>query len=814
MKKTQHLLMGVAILTYLVIGSKNMTCSAMTTNAMTRPAQKSELRDSILWNNKTLSISEATIVSNFGNEKKSPIRLTTINNSTIKQRAVAKSYPEMLKEIPGLYATSENGSFGDAKVNIRGFKQENISILLNGIPISGQTSGNMYWNNWMGLADATFAIQVQKGIGRSMLSDNSVGGTINIITTPANEEFHVDLGLYGTQYGSQKGYININSGELGNGWSVNFLASYLGGKGYVKQTNVSAFSYMLNIHKTINSHNSLTFIALGSPEKHDQRNSRLSKDEVDKYGLKYNKNWGYLNGKAFNLSRNNYFKPYFTLQHLFSNGRWSMKNSLYLALANGGGRWNESTREAKRMNCIFNNEGLIDFNSILNDNEQINNNGKTGKEGGAAHILTKFMAGHVQIGGITSATYNVNQWKFTGGLHYQRYSTWAKEKITDLLGGNYWWEDNNAKDLGNENISNNINSNDEIFKKNVGDYIRTHNGKVTNHFTFFTQADWENEKWHINLGLSAIGAINQRWDKFNYSKEEGIWSDKVHGTGFSSKAGILFKPSEASTIYANGGAYSRLPYPSAWFSSGNNKVTGNVKNEKNYLGEIGYRYTQDRIGVEINGYYSYWKNKTLMSNKYKQTSGDDRKFMINGLNALHYGVELDVFWRPAWWVKLSGFSSVGNWKWKNDVTAKIYDEYEDKQIGSANVYTKNLHVGDAPQTQIGAAAELKFLNDFQFKIDWSYNDRMYADFNPAKRTNPEDRAESWKTPSWNLVNAHLSWTKKLKMNHVVSIFIEGNNLLDAKYIERGKDGKNHDEAGFRGFWGFGRNFSFGTRFKF
>ena len=36
----------------------------------------------------------------------------------------------------------------------------------------------MYWNNWMGLADATYAVQVQKGVGASLLSDGSVGGSV------------------------------------------------------------------------------------------------------------------------------------------------------------------------------------------------------------------------------------------------------------------------------------------------------------------------------------------------------------------------------------------------------------------------------------------------------------------------------------------------------------------------------------------------------------------------------------------------------------------------------------------------------------
>ncbi len=104
---------------------------------------------------------------------KSPMRIKSIDKQQIESKAFGKTYPELLKEIPGIYATSETGSYGDAKINIRGFKQENISVLLNGIPVSGLVSGNMYWNNWLGLTDATLTrCRFQKGIGASMLSDN------------------------------------------------------------------------------------------------------------------------------------------------------------------------------------------------------------------------------------------------------------------------------------------------------------------------------------------------------------------------------------------------------------------------------------------------------------------------------------------------------------------------------------------------------------------------------------------------------------------------------------------------------------------
>ena len=150
----------------------------------------------------TLSIQTAVVNANFADQSRSALRLATVGEEKLRQRGASRTYPELLKGLPGLYATSESGSYGDAKLNIRGFGQENISVLLNGIPISGLVTGGMFWNNWMGLADATRAIQVQKGVGASMLSDGSVGGSINIITESPSERFSVEAGFYGSTWDS------------------------------------------------------------------------------------------------------------------------------------------------------------------------------------------------------------------------------------------------------------------------------------------------------------------------------------------------------------------------------------------------------------------------------------------------------------------------------------------------------------------------------------------------------------------------------------------------------------------------------------
>ena len=763
----------------------------------------------------TLTLQEVTVQASFSPLSHSPLRLKTIDEQELRSRAAARTYPELMKGIPGLYATSESGSYGDAKLNIRGFRQENIAVLLNGIPISGLTSGNMFWNNWMGLSDATYAIQVQKGVGSSMLSDGSVGGSINIITDAGSERPGVNAGVYGSHYGTVKGYVSVSSGRLSGGWGVNLMASYVGGQGYVDATSVSAFSYMLNVSKRINEDHSILFTALGSPEQHDQRSTRLSAGEMEKYGRTYNKNWGWRDGKPFNLSRNNYFKPYFTLQHIWNGEKLSMKNSLYLAIGDGGGRWSECFSGkgiSGRPIASYLKDGQVDWEAVADAN--LTWDGAGGFEGSpegvmAQNVLSDYMAGHTQAGAITSADFTLDdRWTLGAGLHYQYYSTWECERITDLLGADYWYEDYENKSLAG------LAGRDPY--KQVGDYVRTDNGKITHHGTAYLTASYDAGSLNANLGVSVFGSLNRRWDRYNYTGAD-VYSDLVGGVGASVKGGVLYKPSDKHSIYMNGGWYSRLPYPSVWFSSGNNEITKGVRNEQNLLGELGYRYVWNSGGVEITGYAALWKDKAMMSDKYKQADAiGDTKYMVTGLDAFHYGAEADVFYRPVDRIKLSAFASVGDRRWQNDVRAIIYDSYTDMEIGRVNVYSDGLPVGDAPQTQLGAAVEVTLPYGFRIEADWQFNDRMYADFDPVTRTEPSDRLPSYRIPSYHLLGATFSWTHRFgeRSRPELTLYATGANLTDTEYIERGKDGSSHDRETFRGYWGFGRTFSFGLRLSF
>ena len=125
-------------------------------------------------------------VIDVAKDRKTPVAVSTIKAAEIQEKLGTQEFPEILANTPSVYATKSGGGFGDARINIRGFSQENIAVMVNGMPVNDMENSRVFWSNWAGLSDVTSAMQVQRGLGSSKLAISSVGGTINVLTRTAD----------------------------------------------------------------------------------------------------------------------------------------------------------------------------------------------------------------------------------------------------------------------------------------------------------------------------------------------------------------------------------------------------------------------------------------------------------------------------------------------------------------------------------------------------------------------------------------------------------------------------------------------------
>lgn len=753
-----------------------------------------------------VGLDEINIIASYISERTTPVAISNISQRTIEREMGSQEYPEIMKMVPGVYATKLGGGTGDARISIRGFQQENLGLLLNGVPVSSVENGLVYWSNWAGLGDATQAIQVQKGLGASKVALNSVGGTINIITKTTEAAKGGTLRHMFTSYGNQKTIFSISSGLSEKGFAVTFLGSRTRGPGYVDATHVDAWAWFISASKQINNKHLLVFTGMGSPERHGQRTYGLTKQEYSDFGIKYNPNWGMYKGKINSLSENFYHKPQLSLNHYWNiSDKTHLASSAYLSFGYGGGKFSESYKSPSAN--TFRKSNQIDWDAIYNLNKTHNDSSRLADgsvvRGFSKIIQTNYLASHIWYGGLTNLTHELeNGIKITAGLHARYFKSNLREEISDLLGGKYWIDEyawSLAGIAGRQQI------------KTKGDIINVDNDARVDVISMFGQAEYSFGKMNLFLAGTVSGTRYQRFDRINYINNTA--SEKVSKAGFDVKSGISYQLNEQHNLYLNAGYYSKAPYYKFVFANFSNAVVQDIKNESIKSAELGYTFSSSKLNVNLNAYYTLWEDKSILSRENIQLEDNSQtRALIRGLDALHKGIELEMTGKINRSLSLGGILSVGDWRWRNDVIAELYNDNQEL-IDLTEVYVKDLKVGDAPQFQMGLFADATILKDWNLKVNWLYFGSLYANFDPAGRNNPDDRKQPYRIPDYSNIDLFLEYEFKIGQLKTIA-GISCYNLSGKESITRGEDGITHDLNSFRGFWTHGRTFSFTMAIKF
>lgn len=760
----------------------------------------------ILLNEKTIGLEEISIIASLATERRTPVAATNLPASLIEQRSGNQEYPEIMKRVPGVYATKTGGGTGDARLTIRGFQQENVALLLNGVPVGSVENGLVYWSNWAGLADATQNIQVQRGLGASKVATNSVGGTINIITKTTEARQGGSLRQTITSYGNKRTSISLSSGLMDNGFAVQFLGSTTQGPGFADATHVDGWAYYISVSRDFGSDHKIVFTALGSPERHGQRTYGMTHGDFKRYGNKYNPNWGVLNGKVVSVNENFYHKPQLALNYYWNiSERSFLATSAYYSFGYGGGRFTESFDHPSAFAIRKSNQ--IDWDGIYHLNTTHTDSYETPSgeilSGYSKVILTNYLSSHYWYGVLSNFNHEITERvKLTAGIHARDFKSRLREEIDDLLGGNFWIEDYAWAIEGRAGRP--------MIRKR-GDVIKVDNGAMVQYGSVFGQLEYAFAKGSAFVAGTFSGTRYQREDRFNYV--ENIKSKQVMRQGFDVKVGSVYNIDPYNHIFANAGLYSKEPYYKFVFVNFSNAIARDLKNEKIAATEIGYGYSGRNTTVRVNAYSTYWRDKSLLSMENVQlTDSTMTRALVRGLNAWHNGLEVEVYSEINPRLSLGMSASVGKWQWQNDVIAELYDDNQ-VPVGTTEVYAKGLQVGDAPQTQIFLTASYNVFRNFSLAAEFTFFDRLYANFDPARRNNPNDRTQPFKIPAYSLTDVFVSYDFKIADLNA-SAMMSCHNLFDKEHITRGEDGPSHDLNTFRGFWTFGRTFYFGLKVGF
>ena len=799
-------------------------------------------------------LADVTITSSVAVARKTPVAVSTVDPVFIEDRLGSQEFPEILKSTPGIYTTKDGGGYGDAKTTVRGFKSENVAMMVNGVPMNGMENNKVYWSNWSGLSDVTRSMQVQRGLGASKVSSPAVGGSINIITksTEAQKGGFVSYGMGNDGY--NKILFGVSSGLSKDGWAFTLLGGKTWGDGYVQGTEFEGYTWFASIAKRFNENHQLTLTAFGSPQWHNQRNNqnglsikewqRVKKYMGDDSPYKYNPTFGYdKNGQVRNSSRNEYHKPQISLNHLWQiDQKSSLSTALYVSIGRGNGYsgtgdktnrsgWYGATNGLVN-NTYRNADGTFAYDQVQDLNEQSTT--------GSKMIMAKSMNNHMWYGLLSTYTTKFGEYfDFYGGIDLRYYKGLHQNIITDLYNGAYF-VDPNRSDI---KADNNPLANDPNYvnqKLGVGDVIyRDYDGFVMSEGVF-AQLEYNRDKLSAFVSGGASNTGYWRYDRLYYSKDKAK-SDTKNYLGGNIKGGVNYNLTENHNVFVNAGFISRAPmFDTSFINSQNSHArNGDAKNEKIMSFEAGYGYRSRFFTANLNAYYTRWIDKALYDSDTMEYKVDDvnvtDRYTLNmtGANADHWGIELDFIAKPFKWIDVTGMFSWGEWRWNGTATGYYFNSagqimtdfkggiIEDMANAGdyrANIKMDNVHVGGSAQTTAALGVNVRPLKDLRISLDWNFFARNYADYDIDTSNTGLGKeiviGNPWEIPSYSTFDLSAGYSFDFgKVRATLSGNI--NNLFNQEYIADARDGANHDwESATRVFYGFGRTYNVRLKFNF
>ena len=786
-------------------------------------------------------------------QRKTPVAVSTITAADIEYKLGGQEFPEILKSTPGVYVTKDGGGYGDSKINMRGFKSANVAVMINGVPVNDMEWGGVYWSNWAGLSDVTRSMQTQRGMGASKISSPSVGGTINIVTNSIDAKkggtFSYGVGNDGLQQLS----LSLSTGLTEKGWAASVLFAKRWGDGYIQGTGFEGYNWFVNISKRINERHQLSLTAFGAPQKHNQRKplyAGLSIKEWDKVAkwtgekdkYRYNAVYGFdNNGKERSSMVNEYHKPQISLNHQWQiNYKSSLSTALYMSIGRGSGysgqgrtsayrsKWNGSSN-GTLLTEFRKPDGTFDYGAIQDMN--------AASTTGSNMVMSKSVNNHMWYGLLSTYTNQLTpDLELSAGVDVRYYVGEHTNEIIDLYGGAYFIDDADRKNVKAVNNAAAANPNWVNEKLTVGDTVyRDYDGHVHQEGVF-AQLEWTKDKFNAFVSGSISNTGYWRVDNFYYDAAHAE-SDHINFLGFTAKGGVNWNFTRSSNVFLNVGYISRAPFFSggAFLQSTTSHMTNpDAVNEKVFSVEGGYGLRTDKLNVNLNLYYTMWMDKADVRSKL-MSDGDYARVNLTGIDARHMGAELDIRYKPARWINLTGMVSVGDWIWNSNAKGYYYNSHGqpltskmDGTVASGimaedhawiELQQKGIHVAGSAQTTAAVGVDFFPLKGVRVGADFNVYANNYADFYLGSTAIVNSTAtvnDPWRIPVGHQLDLSASYSFKIGKDVRATLYGNVNNLYNYNYImdaQCGTDAKGWEDC-YAVMYSFGRTYTLRLKINF
>ncbi len=655
------------------------------------------------------------------------------------QSSASDNVASVLNSSRDAFTNAASYNFSVARFRVRGYDDENLVMLMNGVPMNDLTNGRGLFNLWSGLNDVVRSREITSGLAPAYYSFGDVGGTVSIDSRASHQrkQLQASFSVANRTY-DNRFMITYGSGLSKNGWA--YAISYSrrwAQEGYVKGTFYDGHSYFASVEKYIGTKHSLSLTAMGAPTE----NGRGKSSYQEMYDLAddhyYNPNWGYQNGKIRNAAVGKNHQPLITFTY-----HWDIDaKSSFQAAAGYSFGYNKVSaldwfnalnpqpdyyRNLPSFDPNYNEDqvSFIPYSQELatllrNNTDSRQLNWDALYEANALHDtvygnVTGRLAKYVLQEYVTkynrysfNAFYNTvlnDHTKLTIGYIFQEQKSEYYKELIDLLGADFYVDLNQFVDIENPSENsiqqNDLNNPDRVL--HVGDTYGYHYFANVKKYTAWAQALFNYDHFDYMLAVNLNSTTMYRDGK----TRNGIFPEDSYGKSqehtypdFGIKGGAIYKYNGRNYFFANAAFETRAPYFDNLFPSpkSNNRAV-NADDEFITSFEAGYQLKAPRVKGKLTGFYTQYTDETETIHFFNESFHTFTNYTLTGLNKRHEGLEAALEVNIGHGFSANGVVSAGQYFYTSRPSARITQDSKDTVLAEhETIYLKNVRLSNGPQ---------------------------------------------------------------------------------------------------------------------
>ena len=681
-----------------------------------------------------VNLHNVEVVANRADER-TPVAFSNMDAKEIERVNDGRDIPFLLQSLPSIVTTGDaGGGIGYSGIRVRGSDGSRVNITANGIPINDSESHNVYWVNMPDLASSLRDIQVQRGAGTSTNGAGAFGASINMITDAPSFDPAAEISTSYGSYNANKQTVKVNSGLFADHWSVDLRFSHIGSDGYIDRAYSKLWSYMGQLAYA-NDGTNIRLLAFGGKEQTYMAWDYASKEDMEKYGRRYNPCGEYTDSEGNRAYYPDQF-DHFVQHHiqLIGSQRLARDWNLHVALhyTKGDGYYNQY--KTRRTLVEYGLEPFEDAEGNLVEKSDL--------------VRLKF-----------------NDNDFGGGMFNINY---RHGRVDAVLGGAANWHRGNhfGQVAWVRNYMGAINPLQQYYY-NVGRKFDTNvyaraNVDIVKGLSGYVDLQMR----HIRYSIRGVS------DNFDWNTEGMAKLDVLRNYNFfNPKAGLTYI-SGAHRAFASWSVAHKEPTRDN-FTDGDPKQYPTAERLFDY--ELGYRYTHRLFDLSANFYYMDYKDQLVVTGQLSDTGNP---LSVNVPKSYRMGVELQGSLRPVKWFDWQISATIS----RNRIKDFVEYIYEDEWTNPITI--------DCGDTPIAFSPDLTLHNAFNFNVA-DFEASLTSQYVSSQYMNNAHSAEA-KLDSYFVSNLALGYTfRHIPSVKALRIGFTVYNIFNEKYFNNGYTGAGY-----------------------